>query len=281
MRQRPSKRASLGKRRFCLIPVGGLFDFYSGRIARAPMAFRRVGCEWVWRLAQEPQRLAHRYLVGNLTFMVRAWVASREAGAARQDATKRLFDVIGAGLILALAWPLVVLAMIAIRLDSRGPAFFRQVRVGENGRPFTMWKFRSMVADADARRADLLALSDRDATCFKMKGDPRVTRVGRFIRRCSIDELPQLFNVLRGEMSLVGPRPALPVEAVTYRNNDWARLKGKPGITCTWQVGGRAEISFEDQVELDIAYLRDHHLAGDIALLARTIPAVLVARGAY
>jgi exopolysaccharide biosynthesis WecB/TagA/CpsF family protein len=263
-----------------VLGVGGLFDYYSGRIARAPVAMRKLGCEWIWRLMKEPRRLMARYLVGNLLFVGRAWAASRIAGRHHVDA-KRLFDMLAAAAGLIVVAPVGLAVAVAIKLDSPGPVFFRQLRVGDHGRPFRMWKFRSMVVDADARLAALVAYSDRDATCFKMRSDPRVTRVGRFVRRWSIDELPQLINVLLGDMSLVGPRPALATEAVSYGDDSWGRLRGKPGITCSWQVGGRAEISFDEQVQLDITYLEDRGFGEDIKLLARTIPAVLSARGAY
>ena len=155
------------------------------------------------------------------------------------------------------------------------------LRVGAGGRTFSMIKFRSMFTDAEERRAALLASSDRAGTCFKMQDDPRITRTGKIIRRLSIDELPQLFNVLGGSMSLVGPRPALPSEAAAYRDRQWDRLGGKPGITCTWQVKGRAEIPFQRQAIMDRAYLRHRTLATDLKLLFLTVPAVLGGRGAY
>jgi lipopolysaccharide/colanic/teichoic acid biosynthesis glycosyltransferase len=170
---------------------------------------------------------------------------------------------------------------LAIKLEDRGPVFFKQRRIGRNGRPFNMYKFRSMVVNAEALRAALLDQSERDSVCFKMKRDPRVTRVGSFLRRWSLDELPQLINVVRGEMSLVGPRPALPVEVAQYDDRSFMRLGGAPGLTCTWQVSGRAEIPFEQQVEMDIAYLEKRGLMADLSLLLRTIPAVVTARGAY
>ena len=144
-----------------------------------------------------------------------------------------------------------------------------------------MIKFRSMYTDAEARRAALLAQSDRAGTCFKMQDDPRITRVGKIIRRFSIDELPQLLNVLGGSMSLVGPRPALPSEAASYRDRQWERLGGKPGITCSWQVKGRAEIPFHRQAIMDRAYLRRRSFVTDLRLLAMTVPAVIGGRGAY
>ena len=181
----------------------------------------------------------------------------------------------------ALLGPLFAALCLLITLDDRGPVFFRQTRIGAGGKPFRMWKFRSMAVDAEKRRAELLAQSERDSTCFKMKRDPRITRVGVWLRRLSLDELPQLFNVLRGEMSIVGPRPALPQEVLTYDGRALQRLHGAPGLTCSWQVSGRAEIPFAQQVEMDIAYLEQRSLTRDIALIAKTVPAVVSGRGAY
>lgn len=267
-----------------LLGVGGLFDYYSGRIPRAPMLLRRLGQEWMWRLAQEPRRLARRYLLGNIAFIARAAAnafVSRDVERRAAARVKRGFDLLVSGLLLAWLAPLFTAIAVAIRIESRGPILFRQVRIGEGGRPFTMVKFRSMVVDAEARRADLLALSERDAVCFKIRRDPRITRVGAIIRRLSLDELPQLINVFLGDMSLVGPRPALPEEVASYRDRSWQRLAGKPGITCIWQVSGRAEIAFEQQVEMDISYLQRRGLMYDLGLLFRTVPAVLGGRGAY
>lgn len=168
-----------------------------------------------------------------------------------------------------------------MKLNSPGPVFFVQKRVGLHGRTFGMIKFRSMFRDAEARRAALLASSDRSGVCFKQRNDPRITPVGRIIRRLSIDELPQLFNVLKGEMSLVGPRPALPSEVAEYPSHAFGRLNALPGITGVWQVSGRADIGFEDMVEMDIAYARSVSLRRDLALLLLTVPAVLSGRGAY
>ncbi|PEQ10498.1 UDP-phosphate galactose phosphotransferase [Novosphingobium sp. PC22D] len=263
-----------------LLGVGGLFDYYSNRIPRAPAAFRDLGCEWVWRLAQEPRRLANRYLVGNVAFMVRALSYALVARGAF-GAVKRAGDFVASALgILALA-PVLLAIVLLIRLEDGGPALFRQVRIGKNGRPFTLFKFRSMVVDAERQRGSLESSSDRDSVCFKLRRDPRVTRVGTWLRRLSLDELPQLFNVLRGEMSIVGPRPALPQEVLAYWPGAMRRLDVKPGITCTWQVSGRAEIPFEKQVEMDIDYVRRPSLLRDVALLFRTVPAVVTARGAY
>ena len=267
-----------------ILGVGGLFDYYSGRIARAPQSLRAIGCEWMWRLAKEPRRMARRYLVGNISFVAHAFgyaFHARHIEARSSAAIKRTIDVVAASAMAIAAAPLLAAAALAIKFEDGGPIFFRQTRIGEGGRPFTMLKFRSMVVDAERRRAALLARSDRDAVCFKMRRDPRITRIGALLRRCSLDELPQIFNVLSGSMSLVGPRPALPQEVVTYTDRSRQRLEGKPGITCTWQVSGRAEIPFEQQVSMDIDYLANRRLWTDLSLLFRTLPAVIGGRGAY
>ncbi|MDZ3830808.1 MAG: WecB/TagA/CpsF family glycosyltransferase [Sphingopyxis sp.] len=264
--------------------VGGLFDYYSGAIPRAPAALRAIGCEWAWRLLQEPRRMAGRYLLGNPLFLLgavgEAW--KTRAMAQRLSAGgKRLFDAAASIAALLIALPLFLAVAAAIKLEDGGPVFFRQTRIGARGRPFRMWKFRSMVIDAEARLAAIRAQSERDGTCFKMKRDPRITRVGALLRRLSLDELPQLFNIAAGDMSVVGPRPALPGEVLRYAPEQRERLAGLPGLTCTWQVSGRADIPFEQQALLDIAYLRGRSFLQDLALIFRTIPAVLTARGAY
>lgn len=267
-----------------VLGVGGLFDYYSGRIARAPAAIRTMRCEWAWRLAMEPRRMASRYLVGNAVFLAHAAVeAARINGVERVAgrAAKRALDVVAATLALIALLPLFLATALAIRLEDNGPVFFRQKRIGANGRTFSMIKFRSMYTDAEARREALLSRSDRAGTCFKMQDDPRITRIGKLIRRLSVDELPQLFNVLGGSMSIVGPRPALPGEVAQYNGRQWERLSGKPGITCSWQVKGRAEIPFHRQAIMDRAYLRRQSLMTDLRLMALTVPAVIGGRGAY
>lgn len=194
---------------------------------------------------------------------------------------KRPLDVtLSLAALVALA-PLFALLALAVRLSSPGPVFFVQERVGLHGRRFGMVKFRSMVVGAHAARAALAAVSDRAGVCFKLRDDPRVTRVGRVLRRTSLDELPQLWNVLRGEMSLVGPRPALPEEVAAYPAPALERLAALPGITGPWQVSGRADVSFDDMVRLDVGYARGATLGGDIAILLRTVGVVLSGRGAY
>ena len=288
--------------------VGGLFDFFSGAVSRAPTLLRGAGFEWAWRLALEPGRMWKRYLVGNVAFVARAiGDAIGQASAARVPGSvisrhfdlvraalrnravgvvprvvKRALDIAGAlGAFVLLGLPLLLVAIL-IKLDSPGPVLFRQARIGKNGRAFTMLKFRSMHIDADKLHAKMSGKStDPRLLRFKAKQDPRVTVTGRLIRKASIDELPQLWNVLTGDMSLVGPRPALPSEVARYSVGDRDRLLVKPGITCTWQVNGRADIDFVGQVELDREYVKTFSLLKDISLIIKTVPAVLSGRGAY
>ncbi|MCL1067126.1 WecB/TagA/CpsF family glycosyltransferase [Shewanella olleyana] len=195
---------------------------------------------------------------------------------------KRTFDIVAASILLMLLAPLFVFTALSIRIESKGAIFFSQTRSGRNNQPFTMWKFRSMYIDAEARLEKIKQNNEmQGGVLFKMKKDPRITNVGKLIRKASIDELPQLWNVLIGDMSLVGPRPALPSEVSQYQLSDRRRLGVKPGITCIWQVSGRSDIPFDKQVELDIDYIYQQSLKEDIALLLKTIPAVLLARGAY
>ncbi|MCK5525070.1 MAG: sugar transferase, partial [Thiomargarita sp.] len=167
---------------------------------------------------------------------------------------KRIFDIIVSGIILLLLSPILLAVILWIRLDSEGPIFFLQKRVGKEGKLFTMWKFRSMYIDAEERKAALMEKT-KGVSRFKMKTDPRVTRVGRFIRKFSIDELPQIWNIFIGDMSLVGPRPPLPDEVAKYTLDHFKRLNVTPGITCIWQVSGRSDIPFKEQVKMDLEYI--------------------------
>jgi lipopolysaccharide/colanic/teichoic acid biosynthesis glycosyltransferase len=195
---------------------------------------------------------------------------------------KRMLDVIVAiGLTIILS-PLLLIIGVLIKLDSAGPVIFKQTRVGKDGRLFEMWKLRSFCVDAEEQREKLETKNEMEGgVIFKMRNDPRLTRIGRYIRKASIDEIPQLWNVLTGEMSMVGPRPPLPGEVERYLPGERKRLAALPGITCVWQVSGRSEIPFKKQVEMDIAYIQSQSLKLDVVLLIRTIPAVLSGRGAY
>ncbi|MFC5381881.1 exopolysaccharide biosynthesis polyprenyl glycosylphosphotransferase [Aquipuribacter nitratireducens] len=194
---------------------------------------------------------------------------------------KALGDRFAAGLALLVLSPVFLVVGLAIRLDSPGPALFRQVRVGRNGRPFTILKFRTMHADAEARLLALVGDNEGAGPLFKMQDDPRVTRVGRFLRRTSLDELPQLLNVALGSMSVVGPRPPLPSEVEEYDATTMRRLLVPPGITGLWQVNGRSDLSWEESTRLDVRYVENWSLGFDLRILARTVVAVLQARGAY
>jgi lipopolysaccharide/colanic/teichoic acid biosynthesis glycosyltransferase len=196
-------------------------------------------------------------------------------------AFKRPFDLCLAFAMLVAAAPLFALCALAVAATSRGPVFFAQERVGLAGRRFRMLKFRSMYADAEARRAALEARSERKGVCFKMRDDPRITPVGRVLRRFSLDELPQLLNVLWGDMSLVGPRPALPAEVAAYSADARERLAALPGITGLWQVSGRADLDFDAMVALDLDYIRRCSPRTDLRILFHTVFAVIGGRGAY
>lgn len=193
---------------------------------------------------------------------------------------KRAFDIVASSVALALLSPLFVIVAAMIKLGSRGPIFFRQQRVGRFGRTFHMLKFRSMVIDAEELKAKLAAKNEQSGPVFKMRNDPRVTSIGRFIRKYSIDELPQLVNVLRGEMTIVGPRPPIPSEVAQYEAWQRRRLSVRPGITCVWQVSGRNEIGFEEWMYLDMQYIDNWSLARDFELIFKTVPVVLLGRGA-
>lgn len=194
---------------------------------------------------------------------------------------KRALDLTLVLLAVPILLPVFAAIALAIRLTSKGPAFFVQTRIGMGGMPFGMVKFRSMVVDAEARRDEVLGNSDREGLCFKAKDDPRITKLGRILRRTSLDELPQLINVLKGEMSLVGPRPALPQEVAAYPAPALERLSVLPGITGPWQVSGRADLGFAEMVALDVDYARHASLRGDLVILAKTVRAVTSGRGAY
>jgi lipopolysaccharide/colanic/teichoic acid biosynthesis glycosyltransferase len=197
------------------------------------------------------------------------------------SAVKRLIDIVVSAAAIAAFSPVFAIVSLLVRLDG-GPVFFAQTRVGRHGREFKMFKFRSMRMNAEKLLADLMAANKHaDGVTFKIKNDPRVTRIGKWIRRFSVDELPQLYNVLIGDMSLVGPRPPLPREVALYSLADRRRLSVKPGITCIWQVSGRAEIDFSGQVRLDVIYIETQSLIQDIKILFKTPGAVVFGSGAY
>jgi exopolysaccharide biosynthesis polyprenyl glycosylphosphotransferase len=219
-------------------------------------------------------RLSARQLGGlSVLRLVRRYELARRA-------TKRAFDLAGAIFLLVLLTPFLLAVSALIRLDSRGPAYFRQERVGRNGAPFELWKFRTMRVDAEDLLADLEQANECDGL-FKVRNDPRVTRVGRWLRKTSLDELPQLWNVLIGEMSLVGPRPALPQEISRFDDFTLRRLRVKPGMTGLWQVSGRSDASFATYSRMDAFYAENWTILGDLKVLLRTIPVVFGSKGAY
>lgn len=198
-----------------------------------------------------------------------------------ESTLKRVFDIVGGAILLALTLPAWLIVGLLIKLDSSGPVFFSQERVGLHGRRFRFYKFRSMYVDAEHRLEQLREHNEVDGPVFKIRRDPRITRVGGFLRRTSLDELPQLINVLQGSMSLVGPRPAVPREVASYRPSDMIRLAVKPGITCLWQVRGRSNVDFDTWMAYDREYVQGMSLGLDLAILAQTVWAVLSCRGAY
>lgn len=198
-----------------------------------------------------------------------------------QAALKRAFDLTSASLIFLLGLPVWLAVAAAVKLSSPGPIFFRQTRVGRHGRPFTLLKFRTMVVGAESQVEELRHRNEADGPLFKLRNDPRVTRVGCWLRRLSLDELPQLINVLRGDMSLVGPRPGLPDELIAWEEWHHQRLEVPPGITGMWQVNGRSDVSFDDHVRLDLYYIENWSLSYDLYILAKTIPALALRKGAY
>ena len=197
-------------------------------------------------------------------------VESRESFSL-YEICKRVMDILGAGCGLVLLSPVIIIVAILVKFSSKGPVFFSQKRVGKNGKAFEMYKFRSMVVNAEELKEKLVAQNEMSGPMFKMKDDPRVTKVGKFIRKTSLDELPQLWNVIKGDMSLVGPRPSLPKEVAQFEEWMYKRLCVKPGLTCYWQVSGRNNIDFEDWMKLDCRYVNERNLWIDIKLIFKTV----------
>lgn len=194
---------------------------------------------------------------------------------------KRLFDILLSGIALVCLSPVFLVTAIAIKLEDGGPAFFTQPRAGKDMKTFKMYKFRSMYVNADEKLKDLLKENEQTGHAFKIKNDPRITKVGKFIRKVSIDELPQLINIIKGDMSIVGPRPILPWQMEECNEYEKQRLVVQPGLTCYWQIGGRANIKWEEWVELDLDYIQDMSLWTDLKMIVKTIPAVFDSEGAY
>lgn len=265
------------RRRVAAVLVAGAVPGGRERIRRLGWQLEADGIELVVSspLADVTSARVHERPVDGLPLMhVEMPDYSRRAG-------KRAFDLAGAALGIVLLAPVFGLVALAIRVDDGGPVLFRQTRVGRGGAPFSICKFRTMCVDAEQRLADLRTRNDGAGPLFKLHDDPRVTRVGRFLRRTSLDELPQLWNVLVGTMSLVGPRPALPSEVERYRDFDDRRLLVTPGITGLWQVSGRSDLDWAEGVRLDQYYVENWSFLHDVVILARTLPSVLRSRGAY
>jgi len=221
--------------------------------------------------------------VGEATadMLAAAWARELAYRNVAYDVTKRVFDVVFSSLMLIVLSPLMLAMAVLVKLTSRGPVLFGQVRAGLGGKPFTMLKFRSMHRGAQADREYFAHLNEQEGPVFKIADDPRLTLLGRFMRRTSIDELPQLFNVLAGRMSIVGPRPLWLPEALQAKGKAILRTYVKPGLTCLWQISGRSELSYERWVELDIYYIENRTLLLDALIIIKTIPAVLSGKGAY
>ncbi len=267
---RPTKAQTIGKERF------GTVD--SGKFKRESGLKRKALVDELYRdLGQRPGSRSVRSARAGLKRFI--WVAI----VSGTIAFKRFMDILVAAVAILVLSPLFLLVAVAIMVEDRGSPLFYQKRVGQWGQEFRFPKFRSMVMDAEKRKQDLLAVNQHggEGVTFKMKRDPRITRVGAIIRKLSIDELPQLWCVLKGQMSLVGPRPPVPSEVARYTLADRRRLDIKPGLTCIWQVSGRSELAFDKQVSLDVQYIDSHSIWMDIALLLKTIPAILTGRGAY
>ncbi len=227
--------------------------------------------------------LAYEHVERNIPAVSRAPVYVIFPGKTRHAYAffKRIFDIVLSVLALIVLSPVFLVTAIAIKRDSKGPAFYSQLRAGKDGKPFKMYKFRSMCVDADEMLKDLQHLNEKDGPVFKISKDPRVTKVGRVIRSKSIDELPQLINILKGNMSIVGPRPPLMNEVEQYTPYQMHRLDVKPGLTCYWQIGGRSDLGFNEWVKLDLKYIRERSLWTDFKMVIKTVPAVLFGRGAY
>jgi exopolysaccharide biosynthesis polyprenyl glycosylphosphotransferase len=246
-----------------------------------------------WKSAQRydadrPVVFPARRLARTDVAAVRAGAGGRPETATRRprlrrlrQAVKSVFDRVAAVILLLILAPVLITLALLVRFTSPGPALFLQTRIGRNGRAFRMVKFRSMVVDAESRLDEIAGANEQDGPLFKVREDPRITRVGRFLRRSSMDELPQLFNVLAGSMSLVGPRPPLHAEVATYSDDVWERLRVKPGITGLWQVSGRSDLTWEESVRLDLHYVESWSLWLDMVVLCKTARAVLRAEGAY
>ncbi len=225
----------------------------------------------------ENQAFQSTYFKSRFRLLLVLWVIRTKF----DQQAKRALDIVISSLALLVSSPLFIVTAAAIKLTSEGPVFFRQERVGKWGKTFACYKFRSMYIDAEKRKQELMQMNEADQIVFKIRNDPRITRVGRILRKLSVDELPQLINVLRGDMSLVGPRPPVPSEVALYEYDHYRRLNAVPGITGLQQVSGRSDLSFKRWVELDLEYIEKQSVVKDIEILLKTIPTVISGKGAY
>ncbi len=265
-------------------------DTHAELVLVAPGATGQQLRETAWQLEERPARLAvigpldsvapHRLTTTSFAGTTLMHVAPSRPSALTRTMKSGLDRCAGLALLVAAA-PVIAVLAVLIRLDSRGGAMFRQTRVGEHGRLFTIYKLRTMTDDAEARRAELVAENEVDGHLFKIRSDPRVTRLGKFLRRSSLDELPQLINVVKGEMSIIGPRPALPDEVAQYDSVTRRRLVVKPGITGLWQVSGRSDLPYDEAVRLDLHYTDNWRLSDDAVIVLRTVGAVGRGNGAW
>ena len=232
-------------------------------------------------LAQLPVPLSRAEVV-RLRWSLRAKLLAWELSLGSVLVVKRMLDILISGTALLLFSPVLLLVALLVYLDDPGPIFYTQTRVGQDGRLFPFYKFRSMRVGADKMKDQLIQQNEsKDGVIFKMKNDPRITRVGKYLRRFSVDEAPQILNVFLGDLSIVGPRPPVPREVALYTLEDRKRLHVKPGLTCFWQIQGRSEIPFKEQVRLDLQYISSQGFWMDLWIIIKTVPAVLLGRGAY
>lgn len=232
-------------------------------------------------LAQLPVPLSRAEVV-RLRWSLRAKLLAWELSLGSVLVVKRALDILISGTALLLFSPVLLLVALLVYLDDPGPVFYTQTRVGQDGRLFPFYKFRSMRVGADKMKDQLIQQNEsKDGVIFKMKNDPRITRVGKYLRRFSVDEAPQILNVFLGDLSIVGPRPPVPREVALYTLEDRKRLHVKPGLTCFWQIQGRSEIPFKEQVRLDLQYISSQGFWMDLWIIIKTVPAVLLGRGAY
>lgn len=262
-----------------IICVGGMFDFYGGKVQRAPLLIRQIGCEWLYRLYQEPKRLWNRYIIGNANFIF--WNVSNALNIRMLCLSffSRTIDVVIAFSALILWLPFHIILCCLLFIIERKNPIFKQVRVGKNGQRFTMYKYTTMDNNIILDEEEFKRYVS-DGIRYKNKLDPRITKFGFWLRKFSVDEIPQFLNVLKGEMKLVGPRPALEKEVEKYTQVHKLRLLIKPGMTGLWQISGRSELSSNKQFELDLHYVVTRNIMLDLLILIKTVPAVLSARGA-